>query len=168
MSPNILILLLWTTLDMRHDKIEYFELPGYIAATDRCKSNNTELWLLLMLAYNIILSLAVVIVAIKSRKIRLKQFKDTKKVNLLIFLILLVGISTFSYWFIFSITDTHFEVSIYILYSGHIVISFLCQIILFVPKVWPPVRERMLLHKLNIPILHSIKTKEMKSTDVSK
>ena len=155
MLPNILILLLWTIIDTRRDNIQYVEHPGYIAAKSECKSNNREVWLLLMLAYNIMLSLTVVIVAVKSRKIRLKQFKDTKKVNLLIFLILVIGISTFSYWLIFALANTYFEVSIYILYTGHIVISFLCQIILFVPKVWPPVHEKIFLHKLNIPVLHS-------------
>ena len=141
LSPNILILSLWTAIDIDHDDIQYVEHPGYIAAKERCKSNHTLVWLFLLLAYVITLSLTVVIVAIKSRKIRLKRFKDTKKVNFLIILIIFIGISTFSYWMIFAWTGKYFKVCTYILYTGHIVMSFLCQIILFVPKVWPPVHK---------------------------
>ena len=108
------------------------------------------------------LSTAVVTVAIKSRKIRLAQFKDTKKVNFLIFIILFIGVSAFAYSVIFSSTREYFFVSAYILYFGHIVIAFLCPITLFIPKIWPPFATRISknfnipTHSYKDPSIHSV------------
>ena len=144
LSPNIIILLLWAAVDTYLNDIHYVEHSGYITFKEQCKSKYTAMWLILMLIYNILLSLAVVVVAIKSRKIRLEQFKDTKKVNLLIFLILFIGISTFSYWSIFTVVGVYGDVTTYILYSGHILLAFLCQVILFIPKIWPALHKLLL------------------------
>ena len=86
----------------------------------------------------------VVVIAIKSRKIHLKHFNDTKKVHLFIFLTFIFGIYTFSLFWIFEIADIYEEVHTYILYAGHLIVVFLCHIFLFIPKVWPPVRGRIL------------------------
>ena len=112
---------------------------------EQCKSDYTVVWLILLLVYVILLAMAVAIVAIKTRKIRLKQFKDTKKVNLLIFLILFIGISTFSYWSIFTVAGIYDDdnVPTYILYVGHMILAFLCQVILFFPKVCPPLHKKL-------------------------
>ena len=50
----------------------------------------------------------------------------------------------FSYWNILDRGGLHVEISDYILYAGHIVMCILCQVLLFVPKVWPPLREKLL------------------------
>lgn len=79
LSPNIAILIVWTLLDPHYTENTYVENPGYIIIEQRCKSDFAFVWFLLLLVYYFILSMAVVTVAIKSRKIRLAQFKDTKE-----------------------------------------------------------------------------------------
>ena len=143
LSPLIAVLLVWTIIDPHRLYDTYVEHPRFIIIEERCISDFAFVWFLLLLIYYILLSLAVIIVAVKSRKIRLAQFKDTKKVNFHIFAILFIGGSTFAYSNIFASTEDYFYVPAYILYFGHVLIAFLCQITLFVPKIWPPLRARI-------------------------
>ena len=84
--PHITVQVVWSAFDPLKSDDYYVEHPGFIIIEERCVSDYAAVWFVLLLAYNILLSLAVVIVAIKSRKIRMSQFKDTKKVNFLILL----------------------------------------------------------------------------------
>ena len=146
LSPNIVVLILWTAIDPVHRIETFIEHPRYIENRVQCHGSNYDLiWFALTLSYVFLLSAAVVIVAIKSRNIRLAQFKDTKKINLLIFLLYIFGLSTFSYWKILS--DSGFvALSFIILYSGHTLMAFICQIVLFVPKIWPVIQKKIIHH----------------------
>ena len=141
--PNIMILILWTAVDRYHRVNNFIEHPGFIRIETNCHSEYTHIWYSLGFAYLFLLSAAVIIVAVKSRKIRRAQFKDTKKVNLLIFLLFITITCTFSYWKILVHSDFHFA-SLVILYAGHMLAAFLCQIILFVPKIWPPIQKKII------------------------
>ena len=147
-SPQIAILMLWTTFDTYHNDMRYVEHPGFITIEERCVSNYLNIWSILLLSFVILLSVAVVVVAIKSRKIRLKRFKDTKKVNLFIFLTFFIGVSMYTYWSIFRGDVLYKNVASYILYAGHIIMSILCQVLLFIPKIWPPLREKLSAYHL--------------------
>ena len=96
---------------------------GLTTASDHSLMTTTDA---LALAYLLLLSVAVIIVAIKSRNIRLARFKDTKKVNILIFLLCIVGICMFCFWKVFLESGfvTH---PLIILYAGHMLMAFLCQ-----------------------------------------
>ena len=142
LSPNIVILTVWTAVDPYRTDDTYVEHPGFIIIEEKCKSDYAFVWFQLLLIYYIVLSMAVVIVAIKSRKIRLAQFKDTKKVNFLIFTTTFIGASSFAYSNIFSLTQDYIHAPVYILFTGHTAIAFLCQVTLFVPKLWPPISAK--------------------------
>ena len=144
LSPNIILLILWTAIDPEHIVYNFIEHPGYIENVIICHRSNYELtWYALVLVYLLLLSVAVVIIAIKSRNIRLARFKDTKKVNILIFFLYIVGFFMFSYWRI--LWDSEFGIlSLIILYAGHMLMAFLCQIFLFVPKIWPAVQKKII------------------------
>ena len=143
-SPTVIILLLWTIIDPYRLHLEFAEHSNFTTVYEKCISDKTSTMTAALLIYAVLLSFVVIAVAIKSRKIRFAQFKDTKKVNLFIFLILIVGVSCYSYWILFMIANLYEDAPAYILYVGHIIFAFLCQSILFVPKVWPPVREKLL------------------------
>ena len=99
LSLNIILLILWTVIDLQYRVDSFIEHPGYIENVIICHYGDYEpTWFALTFAYLFLLSVAVIVVAIKSRNIRLTRFKDTKKVNSLIFLLYIVGYCTFSYW----------------------------------------------------------------------
>ena len=161
LSPNIVILIFWTLIDPHYTENTYVEHPGFIIIEQRCKSDYAFIWFLLLVVYLLILSIAIVTVAIISRKIRLAQFKDTKKVNFLIFIIFFIGVSCLAYSSIFASIREYFFVSTYILYFGHIVIAFLCPITLFIPKIWPPLAAR--ISKNNNRSTHTYKDSSLHS-----
>ena len=137
-SPNIIIILLWTFID------PYRLTHSEFSTEEQCQSRHTTVWSSMLVVYICLLSLTVVVVAIKSRKIRLTLFKDSKEVNIFIFLIIIVGMNTFVYWRIFETFGIYEDIPNYILYTGHMIAPLLCQAILFIPKVWPPVRDKIL------------------------
>ena len=143
LSPNVAVLTTWSIVDPFYDEIQYSTYPGFSEAVERyqCKSNHEFIWFGLLLTFFIILSTAVVAVAIKTRKIRMMHFKDTKKVNLLIFLLFFIVSFTLSYWLFF--TGFYDHAVFVILCVGNLVAAFLCQIILFLPKVWPPLKKKL-------------------------
>ena len=139
LSPNIILLILWTAFDPRYRVDNFIEHPGYIENKLGCHSSSYEsTWFALGITYLLLLSMAVIIVAIKSRNIRLALFKDTKTVNTLIFLLDIVGLSMFIFWRVYV------EVGLAALYVGHMLMAFLCQVILFVPKIWPVIRDKVI------------------------
>ena len=105
-------------------------------------SEHWQIWYWALFPYYWILQGALLFVAIKTRKIRSKNFKDTKKVNLLMFLILMIGVCGIAY------LVTFFEVGLYN-YAAILVIIIqtliptACQFTLFVPKIWPPLQKKL-------------------------
>ena len=83
--------------------------------------------------------ITLVAVAIKTRKIRYKHFKDSKKVNTLIFLITITIGFVLSYWLLlFNIEgDDNQTTQRIVLYVGHMVTVIECQELLFLPKIYP-------------------------------
>ena len=144
-SPNIIVHILWTVLDP-HRKVDYFtEHPGFIRMDIRCSVGQYYyIWFALAYGYLSLLFVIVVIVAIKSRKIRYTNFKDTKKVNLFISLLFINATCSFSYWQILQYSGFHYASAV-ILCVGHILGAFLCQAILFIPKVWPSIKKKIII-----------------------
>lgn len=138
--PNIIILIIWTVFDPYRKVI--IEHPGFIKIEMSCHSDSVHIWFGLGISYFLLLSTAVVIVAIKSRKIRLTHFKDTKKLNLLICLVLLIGICGHFYWNILLYIGFYHAYLVVIIVE-HTLPTFLCQILLFVPKIWPSIQARI-------------------------
>ena len=143
MSPCALILTLWTIVDPLHLVNTYVEHPGFITVGRACDGTYSSLWHALIIIYQISLSLAVVFIAIKTRKLRLLRFKDTKKVNVFIYVSLFAGYSCFAYWQAFRAINPRGSTRAYVLIVGHIILVLIAQFTLFVPKIWPPLVEKI-------------------------
>ena len=85
---EILLLTLWSAVDTIHIEttITYqpHAIPHFFERSSVCSDNALGFWLVLALSYNFVLMLVVAIVAVRTRKIRLSNFKNTKQVNILI------------------------------------------------------------------------------------
>ena len=149
MIPNLVILTLWSTIDTYSIKrVNYFQdsVTGEIIAIEMCDCDHLLVWLALLILYLIILMVSLVAAAVKTRKIRYKNFKDTKKVNALVFLYILTIILTTSYWFIIhTIQDDLIENAV--LHIGHILGVYKLMGFLFVPRIYPP-DQRKVVYKI--------------------
>ena len=144
LSPCAMVLTLWTIIDPFSLIITYVEHPGFIAVYTACSQGTyATLWYGLMLSYQISLSFAVVFIAIRTRNLRLARFKDTKKVNIFLYFSLFAGYLCFAYWQAFYVIDPRGPSRAYILIIGHIILVLITQFTLFIPKIWPPLIEKV-------------------------
>ena len=147
MSPHTVVLTLWNIFDPLNVVYTYVEHPGFMSVSNLCICTYPQVWYALFLLYLLFLCTTVVCVAIKTRKIRIARFKDTKKVNLFIFLSILTGIKTFAYWYTISALDRSSILRIYVMIFGHVIAVFVTQFTLFLPKIWTPLVDRLKLLK---------------------
>jgi hypothetical protein len=142
--PQVALLIIRTAIDPSRREEYYTEYPGFIGVASVCTSDHWLIWNLVVNPYLFILQGAVIIVAIKTRKIRSKNFKDTKKVNLLVYLILVLANCTRAYGFTFFIVGRYNYSAILVIVS-QVLAAFMVQFTLFVPKIWPPLRIKIII-----------------------
>ena len=138
LAPNVIVNLIWVFVDQYHAVIEFKARKGYIQLSKDCSSNYANVWLGVLCAYLLLLALASAVVAIRTRKVRMEHFKDTKKVNILVFSLCFGLILTFSYWLLFYAMNTKPYVISIPLIIGHSLLILFFQGLLFIPKVFPP------------------------------
>lgn len=130
MLPTVVILISWT--------VEMQNAYGLL----RCaRTTNFFLWLSLLSVYFIILMLTVVVVAILTRNIRYKNFKDTKKVNALVLILLLFYSLSIPFWIYLQLTGSAYTSRAILLQVAHTSIIVGCIGLLFVPKIYPLLKE---------------------------
>lgn len=116
---------------------------SYLEVHERCFSKHVVAWSLSLFSYFCILLVAVAVVALKTSKIRYKNFGDTKATNAFAFLVIFLTAMTYLYWsFFFQVVELNvlnIRAAEYILHVGHIALTLICQFTLFIPKVYPPV-----------------------------
>ena len=121
----------------------HIEPAGYILADVACLTENFELWFTLTHIHHICLVLIVSAVAIKTRKLRLARFKDTKKVNFYLYVSVIHGYSMLAYWQALYAINPFSPARAYVTTFGHLNHALLAQFTLIVPKVWPPLVEKV-------------------------
>lgn len=150
MIPNFAVLVAWTA-DVAGDIDTDSGANESESGLVRCGSKTPLLWLYILMAYFLTLVAALVVVAVLTRKIRYSNFKDTKKVNALVFLLLYTYSFTLVYYLIIRTIQDGGSSSTgrFVLHIGHIAVVAECLWLLFVPKVYPPLRETLgtFMHK---------------------
>ena len=140
--PQVTLLIIRTAVDPSHRVETPIEQPGVIVIFGFCYSKHWQIWYWALFPYYWTLQGALIFVAIKTRKIRSKNFKDTKKVNLLIFLLVMIGVCGIAYLIIFFTVGLYRHSAILVIIT-HTLVPTACQFTLFVPKIWPPLRKKL-------------------------
>ena len=136
--PMIIILTTWMIAD--RFKITYQPSSQVGFTQKQCLSDHLTIWLPLLVVYVILLFLVLATVAIKSRKIRQINFKDTKKVNMFVFCLFFDILLPLSFWWLLENLGTSipYYIAAIPLHLGHFGIVLLCQLLLIVPKLVTP------------------------------
>ena len=104
-----------------------------------CTGLNFEFWVTGFFAFYAVLLGAIIILTVKTRKIAYVNFKDTKKVNVFIALLVLVNTLSVAIGLILQLNDIYFAaIDITIIMGISLVTPLLCQIFLFLLKVISP------------------------------
>ena len=139
--PSVLIHVLWSLLDGYGSVLMQTVRQSYIEVEKSCGPIK-PLWYILLTVYGYSISIALVTVAIKTRKIRHKHFKDSRKVNMYLFCFTVVSAMTFGYWLFLDQSNTYeYYLSLTPIHIGLSTIVLLCQFLLFIPKVLPPFKH---------------------------
>ena len=135
----VLIMVAWTVIDScrKFTTVTYKSAatPPYFESLSYCGSVYWSTWLSLVLSYNGVLMVLVVILAVQTRKIKLSNFKDTKKINLFIITTCSTLTIALPLWFIVNMELQEFI-------GGHFLTTFMlictgiyCQLFLFLPLI---------------------------------
>ena len=151
LTPNIIIISVWTSVDKYHFTIEYKSMKTSTEILTDCDSNYESIWIGCLCIYLLILALALTIVAVKTRKVRMEHFKDTKKVNILLFVLCVGIILTFSYWLLLQTLNAKPYIVSIPLNIGHSTLVCSFQSLLFAPKGFPPLWQYINRKFNNIP-----------------
>ena len=140
--PNLLILIFWIALDPFINVTTMSLGKSHLVIFERCQSNYTLIWVDLQFVYTSSIIIAVAVLAFKSSEIRFKNFRDTKATNAFAFLFIFTDVIFIVYWFfIRSLGQTNSieKKLLVIVCVTHFTLPILCQVFLFVPKVYPPI-----------------------------
>jgi gamma-aminobutyric acid type B receptor len=144
-SVKAILLFLWTYLDTLRPKINRKYVPSatppHYQVSIECNSQNQILWLLATYLYSGILIIFVLFMATQTRRIKKAYFKDTKKVNLFIFLVTIILATTLPLWVIFG--AIRIEIGAHVCeWLAYFSVAVLCQLCLFSPKLLPLARKK--------------------------
>ena len=138
---DVVLLLIWFRVDpftvrgviqyKYRDTLPHYEIHQY------CTSNNIAVWFALTFGKVGVLFVIVLFLAIKTRKIQRENFKDTKKVNIYIFVTVLIIATLIPVWFLLVGTENVQGTGI-VIYIAFGATGLLNQLMLFTPKVFPP------------------------------
>ena len=161
---DVVLLVVWFTVDpftvkehivyrfTDNDRVPYYEVSQY------CSSDTIDLWFSLTFGKMAVLFVVVVFLAIKTRRIQKANFKDTKKVNIYIFLTVMIIATLIPVWFLLKETRNEIVMGI-VIYLSFGSVGLLNQLMLFSPKVIPP-----MLRSMGFKVGHSARSAYHRST----
>ncbi len=139
-SVKIILLIFWSCLDVSLlvDREQYVKqsVPPYFLVTQKCQNQYPTVWITLQYIYTLILAFTMVLLAVLTRKIKRGAFKDTKKINMLVVLLVFDLCIFLPLWAILRLIG--YTTLSRVAYSmGITLAAFLCQVFLIFPKVVP-------------------------------
>ncbi len=142
---GVAILSLWVATDtiVKYTTIQYMAdaNPPHFEILSVCTSKNLEAWLGITFGYAGIMVAIVVFIAVQTRKIRISNFKDTKKLNIYFF-VTAGAISVLLPLFFVSEKAIKSDILSHICCGlVFITVGFNCQIFIFIPLVVVMVRN---------------------------
>ena len=136
---KVILLILWNIITPISSKVTQEYIPvgnglPYYWATTHCVTSTV--WLSVILLYSGVLLFMIVVLAIETRHIKNNSYKDTKKVNAFIFLVIIVLTISISLWIIFEAIKIEVGANISE-WMTYLSVPLLCQVCLFIPKTLP-------------------------------
>ena len=148
-SGKVVLLILWNIIDPIHPKLnptyvyEPDTVPYYMATISCvCNSLSPTVWLFVTKLYSALLFVMVVFLAIQTRHVKNTTYKDTKKVNIFIFVVTVCLAITIPLWIFFIEVDIEIGANV-AEWLSLFTIPLACQVCLFLPKTLPVVFRKI-------------------------
>ena len=150
------LLIAWNAIDVNH--IEDIPNPVLTLNDDgfpqynvfqQCYSQYQLVRVSLMAVYTLLICLALAVVSYVTRKIRMPNYKDTKKINAFLFTALIITLLTIALWWIFRFLRLY-QISTTATSIGYTSAPILCQVFLIIPKIGPGLKRSCTYGNSNI------------------
>lgn len=140
----IAILAIWAYADpllcRKYQQFVNNSTPPYYLTIFVCFSNFLGIWLAVSFSFIGCIMVLLVFFAIQTRHVHIKHFKDTKKMNMFIFVVCIIYAIFIPLWLILSELGFHLFTAAYVCQSIAILAgAALCQVFLLLPKTIPVV-----------------------------
>ena len=151
-TGKLILLIVLTAVNPNHPHISIqYVVPihtlPYYKASVRCSSSSPQVWLAVTLLYSGVVLFVVMLLAIMTRHIKKGMYKDTKKVNVFIFSVVLTLAITILLWFVFL--ESGIEIGANIAeWLTSFTISTLCQACIFIPKLLPLAIKKVFISRI--------------------
>ena len=147
------LLIVWNAIDVHHIKDSpnpelVFNDDGFpqYNVFQQCYSEYYLVWLALVAVYTLLICLALAVVSFITRKIRMANYKDTKKINTLLIIFIMITLETFALWCIFRVVGLY-QASTIASSIGYSSAPILCQVFLIIPKIGPGLKRHCCIWK---------------------
>ena len=142
LNIDVVLNVLWNVIDPWHFRIK--RGPGFEALAT-CETNGEIVWAICIVIPKGILTIVVLYLAVATRRVHKREFKQTKSINILIFSVLIITGISLPLFIILQFTVLPWAISVsYVsfcfLYLGPVV---LCIIHVLLPPLIPPLRHKM-------------------------
>ena len=139
-AVKAVFLTIWSIVDLYHSHTDSTYVPRanppQYRAVISCTCDQLGIWLAISYLYTYILLLLVLFLAIQTRRIKKIFFKDTKKVNVFVFTVIITLSTTITLWLLLS--EVGIEIGADISeWIGVFIVATMCQACLIIPKLLP-------------------------------
>ena len=139
---KVVLLSVWT-IGITDSEIYHPEgKPPFYEVVQHCRSRHTTIWTGIAILYTMVVACILAIVSFKTRKIKRKDFKDTKKINAFISTSFMATSIFATLWFILR-TVGYPNISKTLVTILYLLIPLCCQVYLFSPKTLPPLKRSL-------------------------
>ena len=116
--------------------------PPFYEVVQHCRSRHTTIWTGIAILYTMVVACILAILSFKTRKIKRKDFKDTKKINAFISTTIMATSIFVTLWLILR-TVGYPNISKTLVTIVYLLIPLCCQVYLFSPKTLPPLKRSL-------------------------
>ena len=148
LSTPIILSCFVQSASQKHFSIKISHITGGVfIAYYACRSDVDLIYFVFQIAYLYSIAVGSVVMALKTRKIQHKDFKDTKKVIALVVLSIFTSCLALVYFIIFEGIKTHPIYTLGLLSTSHTLYILETLFFLFVPKIFPILFKKLITNK---------------------
>ena len=140
-AVKIVLLAIWTIIDpyTKTDKEKLVHEDGFSSTYEivqLCESEYYSIWLVLVYGYSAIIGLVLIGASFKTRKVKQENFKDTKKITILVTSLIYMTLVCGALWGILRLIGGSIASKL-VIGLAYCLIALLSEVFLFLPKILP-------------------------------
>ena len=140
-AVKIVLLAIWTIVDpyTLTDKKKLVHEDGFgskFETVQQCESEYYYIWLVLVYGYSTVIGLVLIGASLKTRKIKQDNFKDTKKITIVVTSLIYMALVCGALWGILRLIGDSIASKL-VIGLAYCMVALLSEVFLFLPKILP-------------------------------